>query len=80
MLGLKIYTKTPLDINTLYNIIQYQITRADPGFSFGGGGGGGGAQKIMCPHAHYERFNVLMLSLVLSEPYFKHSDNPTKIG
>ena len=24
---------------------------ADPGFSFGGGG----AQKIMCPHAHYER-------------------------
>ena len=25
---------------------------ADPGFSYGGGGG---AQKIMCPHTHYER-------------------------
>ena len=29
------------------------ISGADPGFSFRGGGGG--AQKIMCPHAHYER-------------------------
>ena len=26
-------------------------SEADPGFSFGGGG----AQKIMYPHAHYER-------------------------
>ena len=32
-----------------------RIAGADPGFSFGGGGGGGGAQKIMCPHSHYER-------------------------
>ena len=29
------------------------IPGVDPGFSFGGGGGV--AQKIMCPHAHYER-------------------------
>ena len=32
---------------------KYQSTAgADPGFSFGGGGG---AQKIKCPHKHYER-------------------------
>ena len=30
---------------------EYLTSGADPGFSFGGGG----AQKIMCPHAHYER-------------------------
>ena len=31
---------------------------ADPGFSFRGGG----AQKIMCPHAHYDRKTELTFS------------------
>ena len=42
-------------INALLdNKIRMQNSRADPGFSWRGGGGGG-AQKVMCPHAHYER-------------------------
>ena len=34
-------------------ISQGSSPGADPGFSFRGGGGG--RQKILCPHAHYER-------------------------
>ena len=34
-------------------------------FIGGVGGGGGGAQKIMCPHAHYERQTELTFGRAL---------------
>ena len=61
------------------------LAGADPGFLLGGGG----AQKIMCPHAHYERGTeltfgrvytglssrvVLMLSRAIWALFLKHSD------
>ena len=49
----------PKSAKSCYDSISRKMTTttgADTGFSFGGGGGGGeGAQRIMCPHVHYER-------------------------
>ena len=50
-----------------YSIVNTYKTGADPAFSLVGGGGG--TQKMICPHAHYERVAELIFGKGCRELY-----------